>query len=460
MAVSSTTTQTSVTLTTAEQTVATGFAFFSSEDVKVLDVEADALLIEGTDYEVTGGNGSTGNVVFLEDGPSSGPMIIYRSIAPTQPEDYTDGGPLPPSSIERGLDRLCYLIQQLASDVGRVLRVSISSGPQDPITIGDTPGLVGTDGLGSTALLTVAQVVDMLDLPIGNKIERPVRTWASASVRATLTPDFLGQIGVQQDALASPFLGSLWVGTALTQGAWAQVNITPESLPNNPYMLRAVHYLTTGTNADFTPNAAARALRVTCVGAGGGGGGAAIPGSGEAAVGSGGGGGGMSQVFLTDMSQVWKYTVGVGGTGGVGSASGNNGGNTTFFGGASGTTERCRANGGGGGGGGVAAATSVLPVAGGAGGSTVGAVGSLTVRGHTGGHRGVLAVSGTARILSVSNGGASAFGAPGGAGQFDGDGQSGGGAGGGGGGCGSEGSGSTRTGGAGGAGLIIIEEYL
>lgn len=94
--------------------------------------------------------------------------------------------------------------------------------------------------------------------------------------------------------------------------------------------LIAVHYLTSGTAATFTPDVGTNSMLVQMLGGGGAGGGGAGGVSGYSSAG-GGGAGGFVQKYYTTVSGTYTYTIGAGGTPGtVGNNAGGNGGATTF----------------------------------------------------------------------------------------------------------------------------------
>ena len=445
MAVSSSTTSVSVTLTGALQSVSVPYVFYDAADLKVYS--NGTLQTLGTHYIVTGGNGSAGTVVMLAGGPTTGAVVIIdRQIPELQPLDLTDGGPLQPSALERAFDRACYLIQQLSARLGRTIRLAVGSASQSDLSLGTSPSVLGSSGNGQVAVLSMDALIAQLNLP-STVVDKPVKTWADDAARALAVPDYIGQLGIQVDRIPNPKLDALYVGTALTAGSWsaadlatasvsdgaittakladgavtsakvaagaiveaalgalsvvtgkiADLAVTTEKLADGAvtvaklaansvasasiqagsvvtaalqdlavtnakvadgtltadkqqypgYGIKSVTYLTSGTNATFTPAAGVRALGVQVVGAGGGGGGIPSPAGNAAAASSGGGGGYAEKLITVNPAHVYKYTIGVGGTGGAaGSNAGTAGGTTTFFDGASGATAAVRATGG------------------------------------------------------------------------------------------------------------------
>ena len=526
MSVSSTITQVEVTLTAPLQTVSIPFVFFDDSDLVVL--AAGVLKTLTTHYTVTGGNGSTGSITMTAAGPSTGLLLCYRSIPNTHTLDLTQGGPMPPEEIEKSLDRLTYIAQQLSALLAIAVRYAPGTAAQDALTLGTVPAVVGTTGNGATSMLTIDQLVELLNVD-GSLVDRPTKTFAdsaamSASVpdfvgqvgtrldlitsprlaclyvataatagswsvfnittasipdlaittaklndlcvtaakiaaltitaaqvaeatltrsktiaadrpaqvfannaaRTAATPDFIGQLAVQVDLIASPRMASIYIGSAVSAGSWVVLDITTASVPDlaittakvadlnitagklalnsvtndkvldgnivgsklygAPFMRRSDFFLSSGTAATFTPSTGARALLARVWGAGAGGGGSNGVAS-QVGFGMSGGGGGYSEVFITDMTQVFKYTIGAAGVGGAaGSNPGTAGGDSTFFGGVAGAT--ARAIGGGGNGGAAGTAGTVPSVVGVGAAAGQGTIGLINFRGSRGGPAG------------------------------------------------------------------------
>jgi hypothetical protein len=228
MSVSSTTTQVSVTLNAPLQSVNIPFAFYDPSDLVV--TVGGALQTRNTHYTVTGGNGSTGSITMMAAGPSSGSLLCYRLVPNTQPLDLTQGGPMPPEEIEKSLDRLTYIAQQLSALLDIAVRYAPGTAAQTPLALGTVPAVVGTSGNGTTSMLTIDALIELLNLD-GAVVDRPLKTFADAAGRAASVPDFVGQLGVQLDLIASPRLASLYVATAGTAGSWSVINITTNSIP-------------------------------------------------------------------------------------------------------------------------------------------------------------------------------------------------------------------------------------
>lgn len=115
----------------------TVFAFYETSDivVRVLDTvdDSDTLKVEGTDYSVSGGDGTSGTVTFVTAPTSTQTVVIYREIPYTQPTPYRSSRALPGPTFEDSLDRLTYLGQQVKTAFDLSVKVSIFDAPEEDI---------------------------------------------------------------------------------------------------------------------------------------------------------------------------------------------------------------------------------------------------------------------------------------------------------------------------------------
>ncbi|MCG9105250.1 hypothetical protein LH433_00560 [Laribacter hongkongensis] len=115
-----------------------GFKVFEADDVKVVQADAggvETTLTPGVDYSVTLNpeqeSAPGGSVVLNTPLPDGERLAITSSMANLQPITLTNQGGFYPGIINAGLDRLTILIQQAIEQVGRAVKVNISSN-QDP----------------------------------------------------------------------------------------------------------------------------------------------------------------------------------------------------------------------------------------------------------------------------------------------------------------------------------------
>lgn len=110
-----------------QQTFAVPFEFFDDGD---LSVYVDGVLkVEGVDYTVTGGDGSTGNVVFVTAVPPAvqqvtgavggSQVVIVRSIPIERTSDFSAGSDINRAALNEQLDILTAMIADLKSKVDR-----------------------------------------------------------------------------------------------------------------------------------------------------------------------------------------------------------------------------------------------------------------------------------------------------------------------------------------------------
>lgn len=125
--------------------VTTAFAYTTRIFVKTdLDVYVDGTLkTVDTDYTVSGVDASGGgNVTFLSAPANAAVVVIVKDIPETQGSSLPLGGPFPSTIVEKMIDRLTFLVQQVSGRTDRVLRQTDS----DATDIGTLP--VKADRLG------------------------------------------------------------------------------------------------------------------------------------------------------------------------------------------------------------------------------------------------------------------------------------------------------------------------
>lgn len=104
------------------------FQFFDATDLVVVVNTAGVptTLVNGSNYTVSGGAGSTGSIVTTSAVPNTSTVIITRSTAKTQLTSYTTGDRFPASTHEKALDKLTMLVQEATT--GAVPPTSSASG--------------------------------------------------------------------------------------------------------------------------------------------------------------------------------------------------------------------------------------------------------------------------------------------------------------------------------------------
>ncbi|MDA1327151.1 MAG: hypothetical protein O3C34_20720 [Proteobacteria bacterium] len=92
----------------------------------------ETIWARGTQYTVTGGNGSTGTVTVstspTDYTPASGTKLtITSSLENKQPTSLPAGGPFPSDAVEQRFDQNVRLIQQLAEQLARSIKFAVTS---------------------------------------------------------------------------------------------------------------------------------------------------------------------------------------------------------------------------------------------------------------------------------------------------------------------------------------------
>jgi hypothetical protein len=108
-----------------QTTFAVPFEFFDSGD---LEVYVDGVLkAEGTHYSVTGGDGSTGNVVFSPQltGISGGStIVIFRSMPIERTSDFSGGSDINRAALNEQLDILTAMVADLDDRIDRTIQTN------------------------------------------------------------------------------------------------------------------------------------------------------------------------------------------------------------------------------------------------------------------------------------------------------------------------------------------------
>lgn len=122
--------------TTVEQTFpgngsTTAFAipcvFFDQEQIKVELIAADlsvTSLTQGTEYDISGA--SPGTTVDMVAAPASGESLrIYRETEESQEYDALDTAKISPEAIEKSLDRIVMMVQELSNKIATIMVSSL-----------------------------------------------------------------------------------------------------------------------------------------------------------------------------------------------------------------------------------------------------------------------------------------------------------------------------------------------
>jgi hypothetical protein len=141
--------------------------------------------LEGSEYNVTRlEDGSGGSLVTTAVVSPSQKITILRDVPLTQPTEFQPAGPFPAESTETALDRLTMQIQQLHRRMQLLEKA--------------------TDG-------------SHVEIPVGGLAIYGTQSWTNSVARATVAPDFVGQLGLQTGD------GMVFRGFGTSAGAWADI---------------------------------------------------------------------------------------------------------------------------------------------------------------------------------------------------------------------------------------------
>jgi hypothetical protein len=143
------------------------FVFFATSELRVIErviaTGVETTLVQGTQYTVSGGNGSTGTVTATAAPTAAVQWTILRNTARTQLTDYSANDAFPAETHERALDRLTAIAQEVERDQAQAVRVA----PTDPVSLILPAGparagrFLGFDSAGNpiASALTVSGVI-------------------------------------------------------------------------------------------------------------------------------------------------------------------------------------------------------------------------------------------------------------------------------------------------------------
>lgn len=297
------------------------------------EVKSDTLLPDGITYDW-----SSGGYVYFDPGniPADGSVItISRKLAFTQHLDLQPGGEIPPENVERALDKLTMISQELKDELERTIshpmmfQYSIdgeTGWTSEPTSAEFVYFRVSADGglTWSKPLLFEAELMNFL---IGDQIVDGVTDKAPSQ---NAVHDALA---AKTDKAILTTKGDLYVRdatgvTRLPIGSDNQV-LTADSGQTSGIKWASpagVKYQIFTSDGTFTVPSGVTSVKVTLIGGGGGGGYNGLGGSG------GGGGGGVYYRQSQSVTSGSNITVTVG-LGGAGSSTSNGGaGGTSSFG--------------------------------------------------------------------------------------------------------------------------------
>lgn len=168
------------------------FQFFDSTDLVVYVVDSAGVsttFVLGTGYTVSGGAGSTGNILTTSAIPGTSQVVITRNTAKTQLTSYTTGDRFPAATHEKALDKLTFIAQENAR----------KSMPDTALTAGAAPYVLGLSAAGGTPTWTSQSAASIADGSITPaKLSAGKPTW-----------DTSGNLTATGSVTASSFVGNV-----------------------------------------------------------------------------------------------------------------------------------------------------------------------------------------------------------------------------------------------------------
>lgn len=146
---------------------AVSFVFWDADDLRVVLTDSndvETVWTRGTQYTVSGGDGSTGTVSVetspTDYTPASGETLtIVSNLSDLQNTSLPLGGEFPSSSVEQQFDKTVRLVQQLSEEVGRAMLFPVSDADSN---IGDFASIADRKGktLGFNSSTGAPEVVE------------------------------------------------------------------------------------------------------------------------------------------------------------------------------------------------------------------------------------------------------------------------------------------------------------
>jgi hypothetical protein len=142
------------------------YEFYNSTDLivksTVIATGATTTLASPTDYSVSGGSGSTGNVTFVSAPASTVRITIERSIPYTQAQDYQENTAFPAATIETGFDKSVIMAQQTKALTDYALKFETTDPSSSigtiPNSVARANAILSFDALGKPSAVTLASL--------------------------------------------------------------------------------------------------------------------------------------------------------------------------------------------------------------------------------------------------------------------------------------------------------------
>lgn len=113
-----------IVVSTATDIISFPYPFIDAADLLVVS-DGRGTLVKDTDYTVAGEGDEAGGTVTLIDGVPTENITIVRSTEISQLLQLLENGPFPSTSIEASLDKVTKILQDLAEEVARCLKMPV-----------------------------------------------------------------------------------------------------------------------------------------------------------------------------------------------------------------------------------------------------------------------------------------------------------------------------------------------
>lgn len=212
------------------------FEFYNSTDLivksTVIATGVTTTLTDPTDYSVTGGSGSTGNVVMVAAPASTIRLTIERSIPYTQPADYQENTAFPAETLETSLDKAVVMAQQTKALTDYALKFETTDPSASigtiPNSVARANALLSFDALGKPTAVTLASLGSSINVSLsspqnGDALIYNAGVWNNRSTLASLGTNIASATTTAISAADSDFVTVTGVTTITSFG-------TPASL--------------------------------------------------------------------------------------------------------------------------------------------------------------------------------------------------------------------------------------
>ncbi len=175
------------------------YEFYNSTDLivksTVILTGVTTTLTITTDYTVSGGNGSTGNVTFVVAPASTVRITIERAIPYTQTQDYQENTAFPAATLETGLDKAVVMAQQakVAADLALKFPATDPSASRGeiPNSVARANAILSFDNNGVPSATQLASLGAAINVSLtspqnGDALTYNAGSWLNRSVLASL----------------------------------------------------------------------------------------------------------------------------------------------------------------------------------------------------------------------------------------------------------------------------------